>query len=67
MSEPNDFLARAARMATAIETAMPLIKEMWASFPYAEQEGDDEAMTELRRSAASWREYELLMQHDREQ
>lgn len=44
----------AGRMARAIRTALPLIQDMWARFPYAEQPGDDEIMTELRDSAVAY-------------
>jgi hypothetical protein len=57
----NDFISRADRMAAAIEKAMPLIVDMWASFPYAEQPKDDDVMTELRRAAQSWREFQSDM------
>lgn len=53
--------SKAARMAEAIEKAMPRIVEMWEAFPYAEQPGDDEAMTELRQAAKAWRTYEYEM------
>ena len=45
----------ADRMARAIETALPLIDDMWGQFPYATQTGDDEVMTELREAVAAYR------------
>jgi hypothetical protein len=44
----------ADRMARAIDAALPLINDMWRRFPYAEQPGDDEVMTELRFAAAEY-------------
>ncbi len=42
------------RMAEAIAEAMPRIIDMWGAFPYAEQDGDDEAIYELQRAAKAW-------------
>jgi hypothetical protein len=58
-SDRTDFLSIADRMAVAIEAAVPIIQHMWGSFPYAELEGDDEAMTELRMAAKAWRDFQL--------
>ncbi len=59
----TDFLSVAENMADAIEQAMPRIRNMWESFPYAELDGDDECMYRLRRSAEAWRNFQLSMQY----
>jgi hypothetical protein len=46
----------ADRMAAAIEAALPVIVDMFAAFPYAEQAGDDEVFNELRAAARAYRE-----------
>ena len=43
------------RMANAIEAVLPLIRDMWASFPYAEMPGDDAKVRELDDAAREWR------------
>jgi hypothetical protein len=59
----TDFLSVAENMADAIEQAMPRIRNMWESFPYAELDGDDECMYRLRRSAEALRNFQLSMQY----
>lgn len=58
MSEPTDFLSIADRMAVAIEGVTPVIVGMFEAFPYAELEGDDVAITELREAARAWRQFQ---------
>lgn len=55
--------SEADRMAFAIEAALPIIRDMWNSFPYAEIDGDEEAITELRDAAHSWREAQARRKH----
>jgi hypothetical protein len=51
--------ARAERMASAIEAALPLIDDMWNQFPYATKNKDDETMTELREAVKAFRRLQV--------
>jgi hypothetical protein len=51
--------ARAERMASAIEAALPLIDEMWEQFSYATCDKDDEIMSELREAVKAFRRLQI--------
>ncbi len=53
MSEHREHIS-GERMAAAIAATLPIIAEMFAAFPYAEKDGDDIAIKELRDAHKEW-------------
>lgn len=48
------LLNLAGALAYKVEQALPIIASMWEAFPYAEQDGDDEIMSELRQAFSAY-------------
>lgn len=52
-------VARAERMASAIEAALPLIDDAWEQFTYAGNDRDDKVMTELWEAVKAFRRLQI--------